>query len=181
MGTQRPAGPIEEQHVVGRSDWQQERGAFGDWVSEAPAKYWKTLHVAAEDALPVTNKRGEPVADLAAAGAVATHLIAPPTVGALTIRNGFIQYPPGTGSAVHWNNAEEAYYVIEGSGYIEVEGERHDFEAGDGVFVPLRARHRVVNDSDVPLRMVVIASIPLRPCDDLAAPSIDYREYMEEV
>ena len=37
---------------------------------------------------------------------------------------------------------DEIYVVLEGSGVLEVEGERLDANIGDALFVPARARHR---------------------------------------
>ncbi len=177
----RDPQPIEERTVEGRTDWQQSRGVFDALVPEETSPYWRALHVAAEDTVPMTNKRGEPITDNAATGAEAYHVISPATAGTISIRNGVITYPPRTGSGVRWHNAEHAYYVISGSGSIEIAGETHEFETGDGVFVPMRTHHRLVNDTDEPLKLLVVATMPQRPCEDLAATSIDYREYMEQI
>jgi mannose-6-phosphate isomerase-like protein (cupin superfamily) len=177
----RDPKPIDERTVEGRTDWQQSRGAFDALVPEETSRYWRALHVAAEDTVPMTNKRGEPITDNAASGAEAYHVISPATAGTISIRNGVITYPPRTGSGVRWHNAEHAYYVISGSGSIEIAGETHEFETGDGVFVPMRTHHRLVNDTDEPLKLLVVATMPQRPCEDLAATSIDYREYMEQI
>jgi mannose-6-phosphate isomerase-like protein (cupin superfamily) len=37
---------------------------------------------------------------------------------------------------------DEVYIMLEGSGRLEVEGEQHDLQEGDGVFVPAGADHR---------------------------------------
>jgi mannose-6-phosphate isomerase-like protein (cupin superfamily) len=37
---------------------------------------------------------------------------------------------------------DEVYIVLEGSGEIEVEGERTELEEGDAIFVPAGAEHR---------------------------------------
>jgi mannose-6-phosphate isomerase-like protein (cupin superfamily) len=45
----------------------------------------------------------------------------------------------------------------------------------------MRTRHRLVNESEEPLKLLVVATLAQRPCEDLAATSIDYREYMEDI
>jgi mannose-6-phosphate isomerase-like protein (cupin superfamily) len=130
----------------------------------------------------MVNKRGEAVSANVESNVVeAYNVISPQTAGTISIRNGIVQYPARAQSPVRWNNAEEAYYVLSGSGHIEIEGERHTFEKGDGVFVPMRTKHRIVNEAEEPLKLLLVATQPMRPCEDLAATSIDYREYMEAV
>jgi mannose-6-phosphate isomerase-like protein (cupin superfamily) len=177
--SERAANPIKETKVEGRTDGQQDRGAFESIVREDNVAYWKNLHVPASDVQPMVNKRGEQISDNVASGAEAYNVVSPQTAGTISIRNGVVKYPPRSRSGIRWHNAEEAYYVLAGSGYVELGGEKHEFEQGDGVFIPLRTRHRVVNESEEPLELLVVATMPFRPCEDLAATSIDYREFME--
>ena len=46
---------------------------------------------------------------------------------------------------------EEHYYVLSGSGYIQLDDVRHEIKAGDGVNVPPVSLHTVVNPNDEPL------------------------------
>jgi quercetin dioxygenase-like cupin family protein len=80
--------------------------------------------------------------------------------------------PADSHSAKHWHMADEVLYVIAGSGYSlhwEVEAEiaeryyariakepsRHDFEAGDIVYIPQNSVHQHFNaSSDEPLRLL---------------------------
>ncbi|MGH2819506.1 MAG: cupin domain-containing protein [Actinomycetota bacterium] len=80
--------------------------------------------------------------------------------------------PAGSRSARHWHMADEVLYVLSGSGYslhYEVEAEiaeryhariarepsRHDFTAGDLVYVPQNTVHQHFNaSSDEPLRLL---------------------------
>ena len=47
--------------------------------------------------------------------------------------------------------SEQVLYVISGQVVAEVGGERRTLKAGDCVIVPLRARHRFVNESKRPV------------------------------
>lgn len=173
---------IKEIRVEGRSEVQHDRGMFEKWISHRPtARYWKSNVVKAKDAIPVTNKKGAPVGKFSGSGITARHLVCPPTAGTITLRNFVEDYPVGAASVLHWHNAEEAYYVIEGNGTVVVEDERHNFKKGDGIFIPMRTKHKIINNGKVPLKLLGITSIKLRPCDDLAETSLDYREYREEV
>jgi len=63
---------------------------------------------------------------------------------------------PGTRSHRH-THTEAMLYVLEGSGYSEIDGERYDWEAGDAVHVPPRMTlHEHVNDSEARTRTLRI-------------------------
>ncbi len=58
------------------------------------------------------------------------------------------------------SNCEEVYYVLDGHGSIESEGERFDLEAGDAVYNRENSRHRVFNtDQAKTLRLLVVGGI----------------------
>jgi mannose-6-phosphate isomerase-like protein (cupin superfamily) len=170
---------IVEVKIEGQSPEQEGRGAFESWFTGGP-KYWKKLVVKPKDRVPVINKAGDLASGLKAAGAKGYHVVSTPTTGALSIRNAWYEFPPGSSTPIQWNNAENSYYVVQGTGYIEINGERHDFEPGDGVFVPLRQKHRIVNNGKILLQLVEVTSMVLRPMDDLAQNPIDYREFREK-
>jgi mannose-6-phosphate isomerase-like protein (cupin superfamily) len=44
--------------------------------------------------------------------------------------------------------AEEIYYVVEGSGEMELDGERRPVGIGDAVLIPPGARHQIRADAD---------------------------------
>jgi mannose-6-phosphate isomerase-like protein (cupin superfamily) len=49
---------------------------------------------------------------------------------------------------------DEIYVVLEGSGVLEVEGERIEARLGDALFVPARARHRFTDYERLSLLVV---------------------------
>jgi quercetin dioxygenase-like cupin family protein len=51
---------------------------------------------------------------------------------------------PGQATQRHYHGeAEEIYYVVEGAGEIELDGERRRLTAGDAVLIPPGARHQI--------------------------------------
>ncbi|MEM4782461.1 MAG: cupin domain-containing protein [Halalkalicoccus sp.] len=56
---------------------------------------------------------------------------------------------------------EEAIYVLSGSGLLRGEDGRHDLEPDDYVALPVgeAGAHRVVNDSEEPLRYLVVSTM----------------------
>ena len=69
------------------------------------------------------------------------------------------ELPPGGRSGKHSHVGEELHFIIEGSGYDEIEGTRWDWEANDVVAVPVLSTHQSFNsDPDRPARFVVFKS-----------------------
>jgi quercetin dioxygenase-like cupin family protein len=81
------------------------------------------------------------------------------------------EIPPGSRSAKHWHMADEIVYVISGHGYSlqwEVEAEiaekyyarvakeptKHEFKAGDVLYVPQNTVHQHFNAGDEPLLLL---------------------------
>jgi uncharacterized cupin superfamily protein len=62
----------------------------------------------------------------------------------------------------HYHTAnEEAMFVLEGTGTVRLGGEERPLEAGDFVVFPAAEEggHQVVNDSDGPLRYLVVSTM----------------------
>jgi mannose-6-phosphate isomerase-like protein (cupin superfamily) len=49
---------------------------------------------------------------------------------------------------------DEIYLVLDGSGVLDVEGERRELAEGDGIFVPARAHHRFTDYDRLSLLVV---------------------------
>jgi uncharacterized cupin superfamily protein len=73
------------------------------------------------------------------------------------------ELPPGRKSwPYHYHTAnEEALYVLAGTGRLRHDGESYDLRAGSYATFPAEASggHRVVNDSDEPLRYLVVSTM----------------------
>lgn len=73
------------------------------------------------------------------------------------------ELPPGGRSwPYHYHTAnEEAMYVLSGTGTLRLDGETYPLEAGEYATFPAddSGGHRVVNDSDEPLRYLVMSTM----------------------
>jgi mannose-6-phosphate isomerase-like protein (cupin superfamily) len=62
---------------------------------------------------------------------------------------------PGQATERHYHAAaEEIYYVVEGGGELEIDGERRGVVAGDAALIPPGARHQIRADPGVRLRFL---------------------------
>ncbi len=80
-----------------------------------------------------------------------------------TLCLGLVEVEPGHSTPLHRHRCEEVYYIVQGSGVVEVEGERHEISAGDAVYIPVNARHRVINTGRETLRYVAVGGVMLVP------------------
>ncbi len=73
------------------------------------------------------------------------------------------ELPPGERSwPYHYHTAnEEALFVLDGSGMVRLDGDEQPLKSGDFVVFPATERggHQVVNDSDSPLRYLVVSTM----------------------
>ena len=70
--------------------------------------------------------------------------------------------PGGTSWPYHYHEGNaEAIYVLSGEGRIRLDGDRHGIDAGTYVHLPPgeESAHRVVNDSDEPLRYLAVSTM----------------------
>jgi len=58
--------------------------------------------------------------------------------------------------------SEEIYYLVEGAGEIEVDGERASVASGDAILIPPRAWHRIRAGDAGPLRLLCACAPPYR-------------------
>lgn len=70
--------------------------------------------------------------------------------------------PHGRAAPHSHEASEEAYYVVEGSGYVEVGGERYEVGAGKAVLIPRGAEHWIVNTGEERLRLIYARCHPRR-------------------
>ncbi len=76
---------------------------------------------------------------------------------------GVVEVDPGNHTPLHRHKCEEVYYILEGEGEVEIEGERYEIKKGYGVFLPEGVRHRVFNKGESVLRYVVVGGIMFVP------------------
>jgi mannose-6-phosphate isomerase-like protein (cupin superfamily) len=58
------------------------------------------------------------------------------------IQAGIIRLHPGENDTQEAHSVDEVYYVIEGNGFIKLDGKDHQISQGKCIFVPAKADHR---------------------------------------
>ncbi|MEM0268052.1 MAG: cupin domain-containing protein [Candidatus Korarchaeum sp.] len=76
---------------------------------------------------------------------------------------GVVEVDPGHHTPLHRHECEEVYYVLSGRGEVEIEGERYEVGKGYGVYIPVRAKHRIFNTGSEVLRYVAVGGIMFVP------------------
>ena len=70
---------------------------------------------------------------------------------------------PGQATERHYHGeTEEIYYVVEGTGEMELDGERRQVTVGDAVLIPPGAWHQIRADQAEPLRFLCCCAPPYR-------------------
>jgi len=59
-------------------------------------------------------------------------------------------------------DSEEVYFVLDGIGEMEIDGERGRVRAGDAIPIRRRQRHEITNVGDEPLRLLCTCAPPYR-------------------
>ena len=60
------------------------------------------------------------------------------------IQAGVIRLHPGENDSQEPHSVDEVYYVIEGNGFIKLEGKDHQISEGTCIFVPYQPREREI-------------------------------------
>nr|AHX24700.1 cyclase [uncultured bacterium] len=116
----------------------------------------RRLKFTTADAVPNTRRGGDLRVTLS-----------PKTVGCTSGFGGVLWLRPGEFVTEHYHPySEEFVHVVEGSLEMTVDGERVPLAPGDSLYVPIGARHRLVNTGTEPARAVFHLS-PLAPRPDL--------------
>ncbi|AGL16623.1 cupin domain-containing protein [Actinoplanes sp. N902-109] len=93
--------------------------------------------------------------------------LSPRTVGSSSGFGGILVLAPGEFVSEHYHPySEEFLHVVAGRCELTVAGRVVALTAGDSAFVPINARHRLVNTGDEPVRAVFHLS-PLAPRPEL--------------
>ncbi|MBJ7456078.1 MAG: cupin domain-containing protein, partial [Thermoleophilia bacterium] len=98
-----------------------------------------------EAAVPFTTDDGSTIRSLLdlSNAPVANHSLAEATIeaGEATVRH-------------HHRVSEEIYYLVEGTGTMELDGETTTVTAGDAVLIPPGAWHQITASADGPVRLL---------------------------
>ena len=69
--------------------------------------------------------------------------------------------PAGGATQRHWHrDSEEFYFLLEGTGTMEIDGEEREVGAGDGILIPAGAWHQIRTESGV--RLLCCCAPPYR-------------------
>lgn len=136
------------------------RGPFDRWVQEGPLNYGERYLVRKNEAISLAPSDGNPVVFEQYGTLNAGRKLN----GALTISGGACVIPPNhPPMAFRKQNCEEALYIIDGAGRVEVEDETYSFHSDNAVFLPAWAKHRITNTGDRPLKIFWAKGIALTP------------------
>lgn len=103
------------------------------------------------------ERDGEKVVALAPNRRTLTHIYAPWNGGSQQIWMGLSEVEEGSTSNLHSHPNEEIFYVVAGTGEIEVDGVRHAVEPGSAVRVEPDLPHRLINSGEGLLRVLCTA------------------------
>ena len=70
---------------------------------------------------------------------------------------------PGNSSPKHYDDFEESYYILGGSGRIIIDGEKEKLKTGDVCLIKAGSTHQLFNDSIEPLVFLVVSAPPFNP------------------
>lgn len=69
--------------------------------------------------------------------------------------------PPGTSTQRHYHQlSEEFYFIVEGQGQMEIDGETQTVGPGDAILIPPTAWHQLTAAPDSPLRLLCCCAPP---------------------
>jgi mannose-6-phosphate isomerase-like protein (cupin superfamily) len=72
----------------------------------------------------------------------------------------------GSSTTRHYHReSEEIYYLLDGSGEMELDGERAHVELGDAILIPPGSWHQITADAGGDIRMLCCCSPPYRHDD----------------
>ena len=93
-------------------------------------------------------------------------LLSPKSVGSTSGFMGVATIPPGDRISEHYHPySEEFIYCFRGEFTAQLDGESRAVRAGDGLFIPIKVKHRLVNESDAEASLVFHLG-PLAPRPD---------------
>lgn len=102
-------------------------------------------HLVSMDDVPSDTRRG---------GDLRT-VLSPKTVGSSTGFMGVARIAPGDSIAEHYHPySEEFVFLVDGNLVARIDGDPKQLPAKSGIFIPINARHKFINESDEDAFMV---------------------------
>jgi mannose-6-phosphate isomerase-like protein (cupin superfamily) len=110
----------------------------------------ETMHVFSKSTTPtkIVTDSGEMIDELVGR-----------TLGARTVRHSVahVTIPHGKSAFRHYHpESEESYYIIQGTAWMEINGEARELFPGDAVLIPARSVHKITNRNEEDLVFVVV-------------------------
>ena len=69
--------------------------------------------------------------------------------------------PPGGATKRHWHNtSEEFYFILQGTGTMEIDGVKQQVKVGDAILIPNGHWHQIIADSHSELRFLCCCAPP---------------------
>jgi mannose-6-phosphate isomerase-like protein (cupin superfamily) len=69
--------------------------------------------------------------------------------------------PPGTATQRHYHRlSEEFYFILEGTGEMEIDGQTQPVSPGDAILIPPGAWHQITAHPDTPVRLLCCCAPP---------------------
>jgi gentisate 1,2-dioxygenase len=68
---------------------------------------------------------------------------------------------PGVRTRAHRETSSAVYHVVEGAGFTDIDGVRHEWGPGDFFAIPPRARHAHGNDGPAPAILYSVQDVPM--------------------
>jgi putative monooxygenase len=113
-----------------------------------------------------TKSIEEVPADTRRGGDVRT-LLSPKSVGATSGFMGVATIPPGDKISEHYHPySEEFLYVVKGTMIARLDGTPHEVRGGQGLFIPINVKHRLMNEGSEDV-FIVFQLAPLAPRPDM--------------
>jgi mannose-6-phosphate isomerase-like protein (cupin superfamily) len=99
-------------------------------------------------------------------GGLVKRIIHPETVGSKNLAVAIMWLNPGEQMKRHKNSYEEAWFVMQGEGKLEIEGQSSmKLEKNLFVYIPMSLEHSVENTGNEQLVLLVCVSPPVRDKD----------------
>ena len=73
---------------------------------------------------------------------------------------------PGLTTYLHALKTSEIYYILEGKGEMQIDGEKQILEVGDTVYIPPNAKQCITNISNIDLKFICIVDPAWREEDE---------------
>lgn len=74
--------------------------------------------------------------------------------------------PPGGATDRHYHKlSEELYFLLEGTGLMEIDGGTQEVKPGDAILIPAGAWHQITATSEEPLRFLCCCAPPYDHAD----------------